>query len=54
MSTAKDLTLAYLRMHPTEAARVLEQLPFAETAVLRTRAWCGSCGVSRLPPRRQC
>jgi magnesium transporter len=34
MSTAKDLTLAYLRMHPTEAARVLEQLPFAETAVL--------------------
>jgi len=34
MSGARDLTLAFLRAHPTEAARVLEQLQPAETAGL--------------------
>lgn len=34
MSGAKDLTVAFLRAHPTEAARVLEQLQPGETAGL--------------------
>jgi len=34
MSGAKDLTVAFLRTHPTEAARVLEQLQPTETSAL--------------------
>lgn len=34
MSRARDLTVAFLRAHPAEAARVLEQRDAAETAAL--------------------
>jgi magnesium transporter len=52
MNRAKDLTVAYLRAHPREAARVLEQLSAADASALLT-AMPGRVAapvVARLPP----
>ncbi len=52
MSRARDLTIAFLRAHPAEAARVLEQLNAAETSALLTAVpgRVAAPVVARLPP----
>jgi len=52
MSRANDLTVAFLRNHPAEAARVLEQLDGAETTsvLVAVPGRVAAPVVARLPP----
>jgi len=52
VNRARDLTVAFLRAHPGEAARVLEQLTAAETSSLLTAipGRVAAPVIARLPP----
>ena len=52
MNRARDLTVAFLRAHPGEAARVLEQLNAADTSALLTAVpgRVAAPVIARLPP----